>query len=135
MVSHYNVQRTIDMFAGTQGRDLGSVASDIAKITAAAQKKLPKRKHMVTRGQVSTMRSSFIGLGAGLAFAIVLVYLLIVVNFQSWSGSVHHHYRSAGCSGGNLLDVVLDPHHAERARADGKHHEHGCRDGEQRPGH
>jgi multidrug efflux pump subunit AcrB len=65
--------------------DLGGVASDIAKITAAAQNQLPQGSSMVTRGQVATMRSSFIGLGAGLVFAIVLVYLLIVVNFQSWS--------------------------------------------------
>jgi multidrug efflux pump subunit AcrB len=85
VVSHYNVLRTIDIYASTQGRDLGGVASDIAKITAAAQKQLPKGSTMVTRGQVATMRSSFIGLAAGLAFAIVLVYLLIVVNFQSWS--------------------------------------------------
>jgi multidrug efflux pump subunit AcrB len=85
VVTHYNVQRVIDIFAGTQGRDLGGVAADIAKITAAAQKELPKGSSMVTRGQVSTMQSSFIGLGAGLAFAIVLVYLLIVINFQSWS--------------------------------------------------
>jgi multidrug efflux pump subunit AcrB len=85
VISHYNVQRTIDVYASTQGRDLGSVASDIAKITSAAQKQLPKGSTMVTRGQVATMRSSFLGLGAGLAFAIVLVYLLIVVNFQSWS--------------------------------------------------
>jgi multidrug efflux pump subunit AcrB len=85
VVSHYNVQRTIDIYASTQSRDLGGVASDIAKITAAAQKQLPNGSSMVTRGQVATMRSSFVGLGAGLAFAIVLVYLLIVVNFQSWS--------------------------------------------------
>src|SRR5207248_6002848 len=58
---------------------------DVARITAAAQKQLPRGSTMVTRGQVATMQSSFIGLGSGLAFAIVLVYLLIVVNFQSWS--------------------------------------------------
>jgi multidrug efflux pump subunit AcrB len=85
VVSHYNVLRTIDIYANTQGRDLGGVASDIAKITAEAQKHLPRGSTMVTRGQVETMRSSFIGLGAGLAFAILLVYLLIVINFQSWS--------------------------------------------------
>ncbi|HXJ37759.1 MAG TPA: efflux RND transporter permease subunit, partial [Bryobacteraceae bacterium] len=85
VVTHYNVQRVIDIFAGTQGRDLGGVAADIAKITAAAQKQLPRGSSMVTRGQVATMQSSFIGLGSGLAFAIVLVYLLIVINFQSWS--------------------------------------------------
>jgi multidrug efflux pump subunit AcrB len=85
VVTHYNVQRVIDIYAGVQGRDLGGVAADIAKITAAAQKQLPKGSSMVTRGQVATMHSSFMGLGAGLAFAILLVYLLIVVNFQSWS--------------------------------------------------
>ena len=85
VVSHYNVQRTIDIYASIQGRDLGGVAADIGKITVAAQKHLPKSSTMVVRGQVTTMRSSFVGLGAGLAFAIVLVYLLIVVNFQSWS--------------------------------------------------
>jgi len=85
VVTHYNVQRVIDIYAGTQGRDLGGVAADISKITAAAQKQLPKGSSIVVRGQVATMHSSFVGLGAGLAFAIVLVYLLIVINFQSWS--------------------------------------------------
>jgi multidrug efflux pump subunit AcrB len=74
----------IDVFAGVQGRDLGGAAADIAKITSAAQPQLPRGSTLVTRGQVATMRSSFIGLIAGLAFAILLVYLLIVVNFQSW---------------------------------------------------
>jgi multidrug efflux pump subunit AcrB len=85
VVTHYNVQRVIDIYAGTQGRDLGGVATDIAKITVAAEKQLPKGSSLVTRGQVATMQSSFVGLGSGLAFAIVLVYLLIVINFQSWS--------------------------------------------------
>ena len=84
-VSHYNVQPVIDIFATAEGRDLGSVASDIAKITQAAEKKLPRGSHLVTRGQVSTMQSSFIGLLGGLAFAVALAYLLLVVNFQSWS--------------------------------------------------
>jgi multidrug efflux pump subunit AcrB len=85
VVTHYNVQRVIEPYAGTQGRDLGGVAAEISKITAAAEKQLPKGSSMLTRGQVATMRSSFVGLGSGLAFAIVLVYLLIVINFQSWS--------------------------------------------------
>jgi multidrug efflux pump subunit AcrB len=85
VVSHYNVQPVIDIYAGVQGRDLGGVASDIARITAAAQKELPRGSTLVTGGQIATMRSSFSGLIAGLAFAILLVYLLIVVNFQSWS--------------------------------------------------
>jgi multidrug efflux pump subunit AcrB len=84
VISHYNVQPVIDIYASVQGRDLGGVAADIAKITAAAQKDLPRGSTLVTGGQIATMHSSFTGLVAGLAFAIVLVYLLIVVNFQSW---------------------------------------------------
>jgi multidrug efflux pump subunit AcrB len=84
-VSHYNVQPVIDIFASVKGRDLGSVASDIAGITSQAQKNLPRGSHLVTRGQVATMQSSFVGLLGGLGFAIALAYLLLVVNFQSWS--------------------------------------------------
>lgn len=84
-VSHYNVQPVIDIFATAEGRDLGSVASDIAKITQQAAKTLPRGSHIVTHGQVSTMQSSFVGLLGGLAFAVALAYLLLVVNFQSWS--------------------------------------------------
>jgi multidrug efflux pump subunit AcrB len=75
----------IDIFASVQGRDLGSVASNIARITSQAEKQLTRGSHLVTRGQVVTMQSSFVGLLGGLAFAIALAYLLLVVNFQSWS--------------------------------------------------
>jgi multidrug efflux pump subunit AcrB len=84
-VSHYNVQSVIDVFASVQGRDLGSVANQIAGITGQAEKQLPHGSHLVTRGQVTTMQSSFVGLLGGLAFAVALAYLLLVVNFQSWS--------------------------------------------------
>jgi multidrug efflux pump subunit AcrB len=84
-VSHYNVQSVIDIFASVQGRDLGSAASDIARITSTAAKQLPRGSHLVTRGQVLTMQSSFVGLLGGLAFAIALAYFLLVVNFQSWT--------------------------------------------------
>jgi multidrug efflux pump subunit AcrB len=82
VVSHYNVRPVIDVYSSVEGRDLGSVAKAVDKLTASM--KLPRGTTIVTRGQVATMRSSFIGLFAGLAFAIALVYLLIVVNFQSW---------------------------------------------------
>ena len=84
VVSHFNVQPVIDVYASTQGRDLGAVASDTSKILKSFEQHLPRGTHIVMRGQVETMRSSFIGLGVGLLMAIVLVYLLIVVNFQSW---------------------------------------------------
>jgi multidrug efflux pump subunit AcrB len=83
-VSHYNVQPVIDIFGSVQGRDLGSVSREIAPILNESQWTLPRGSQMVVRGQIETMTSSFIGLLSGLALAIVLVYLLIVVNFQSW---------------------------------------------------
>ncbi len=84
-VDHYNVQRVIDIYGSVQGTDLGRVAAQVQKITTEAAKHLPTGSHLVVRGQVATMKSSFTGLYLGLAFAIVLVYLLLVVNFQSWS--------------------------------------------------
>jgi CzcA family heavy metal efflux pump len=83
-VNHYNVQTVIDVYSATQDRDLGAVAADTTKIIDSFRPHLPRGTRLVMRGQVATMRSSFIGLGAGLAGAILLVYLLIVINFQSW---------------------------------------------------
>jgi len=83
-VSHYNVQRVLNIYGSVQGRDLGGVARDIDRIVDGSQKALPRGSRTVVRGQIETMRSSFIGLLAGLVFSIVLVYLLVVVNFQSW---------------------------------------------------
>ena len=85
VASHYNVQPVIDVYASVQGTDLGTVSSQVAKITQAATKTLPKGSKLVTSGQVATMHSAFTGLYGGLAFAVALVYLLLVVNFQSWS--------------------------------------------------
>ena len=84
VVSHYNVAPVIDIFGAATGRDLGGVAGDITKIIDATRQQLPRGSQVVLRGQVQTMRSSYIGLLSGLVFSIVLVYLLIVVNFQSW---------------------------------------------------
>ena len=84
VVSHYNVAPVIDIFGAATGRDLGSVASDLNKIIDDTRHELPRGSRVVVRGQVQTMRASYIGLLGGLAFSIVLVYLLIVVNFQSW---------------------------------------------------
>jgi len=84
VVSHYNVAPVIDIFGAATGRDLGGVAGDINKIIGATRTQLPRGSRVVVRGQVQTMRASYVGLLSGLAFSIVLVYLLIVVNFQSW---------------------------------------------------
>ena len=84
VVSHYNVQPVIDVYASTQDRDLGAVAKDTMKVLRPFQQHLPRGTQIVVRGQVVTMQSSFLGLGVGLLMAISLVYFLIVVNFQSW---------------------------------------------------
>jgi multidrug efflux pump subunit AcrB len=84
VVSHYNVAPVVDIFGTTAGRDLGGVSGDINKIINATRNQLPRGSRVVVRGQVDTMQSSYVGLLGGLAFSIVLVYLLIVVNFQSW---------------------------------------------------
>ena len=84
VVSHYNVQPVIDIFGSVQGRDLGGVAREIAPILEASQPSLPRGSELAVRGQIDTMNTAFRGLLAGLALAIILVYLLIVVNFQSW---------------------------------------------------
>jgi multidrug efflux pump subunit AcrB len=83
VVSHYNATTAIDIFGSVDGTDLGYVASQINQIIAAAKKDLPKGSNVVVRGQVQTMKASFNGLLIGLIGAIILVYMLIVVNFQS----------------------------------------------------
>ena len=83
-VSHYNAQTVLDIFGSTQGRDLGGVARDLQAIVDRNRSQLPRGSQIIVRGQIATMQSSFVGLLAGLAFAIFLIYLLIVVNFQSW---------------------------------------------------
>jgi multidrug efflux pump subunit AcrB len=84
VVSHYNVAPVIDIYGAVQGRDLGSVATDLDRVVSENQKDLPRGSRIIIRGQILTMRSSFVGLIAGLVVSIILVYLLIVVNFQSW---------------------------------------------------
>ncbi len=83
-VSHYDIQPVIDIYGNVENTDLASVDKKIELVIDQHRKELPHGSQLVVRGQVQTMRSSFIGLTAGLAFSILLVYLLIVVNFQSW---------------------------------------------------
>ena len=83
-VSHYDVQPVIDVYTNVEGTDLGSVTRQVEAIVDRYQKQLPRGSHFILRGQSETMKRSYIGLISGLAFSILLVYLLIVVNFQSW---------------------------------------------------
>jgi multidrug efflux pump subunit AcrB len=84
VIQHYGIRRTLDIYANVQGRDLGSVAADVQRIVDKNRPSLSKGNFVNIRGQVLTMKSSYTGLVFGLLFSIVLVYLLIVINFQSW---------------------------------------------------
>ncbi|MFI4918990.1 MAG: efflux RND transporter permease subunit [Legionellales bacterium] len=85
VVSHYNVQPVIDIFAGIQDRDLGSVTNDINALIKATKKEVPKGSQVLIKGQIATQHEAFTGLYLGIVFSILLIYLLIVVNFQSWT--------------------------------------------------
>jgi multidrug efflux pump subunit AcrB len=85
VVSHYNVQPVFDVYANIENRDLGSVAADVDRVIAEFNHKLPSGSYIDTRGQVETMRASFTGMAYGLIFAIILVYFVMVINFQSWT--------------------------------------------------
>ena len=83
-ISHYDVQTVYEVNAAVAGRDLGGVVTDVQKAVDAVRPELPRGSGIVIRGQAQSMRTSFSGLAYGLAFAVLLVYLLMVVNFQSW---------------------------------------------------
>jgi multidrug efflux pump subunit AcrB len=83
-VSHYNIAPVIDIYGAVQGTDLGGVSRELDDVIKRETRTLPRGSHVVVRGQIETMRSSFRGLIAGLLFSIILVYMLIVINFQSW---------------------------------------------------
>jgi len=85
VVDQYDIQSVVQIYAATQDRDLGAVAGDVQKIIDSNASTVPKGSHVVLLGQVQTMNSAFSGLLFGLLGAVVLIYLLIVVNFQSWS--------------------------------------------------
>ncbi|MFZ0970346.1 MAG: efflux RND transporter permease subunit [Candidatus Acidiferrales bacterium] len=85
VVTHYDTQPVVEIYAAAQDRDLGGVASDVNRVVDSFRDKLPRGTTIVVRGQVATMRTAFFNLGVGLIFSILLVYLLMVVNFQSWA--------------------------------------------------
>jgi multidrug efflux pump subunit AcrB len=84
LITHYNIRRVIDIYGAVQDRDLGAVSRDVQKIVDSNRSQLPRGTFLTVRGQVRTMDSSYTGLLTGLALAVVLVYMLIVINFQSW---------------------------------------------------
>ncbi len=107
VVNHYDVQPLYDIYANVQDTDLGTVASKVSNILDRFRPKLPKGSFFETRGQVETMKTSFIGLGVGLLFAILLVYFVMVVNFQSWLDPFIILMALPGALGGILLALFL----------------------------
>ena len=118
VISHYNVQPMINVYAAVDGRDLGGVADEVAKRVKEVEKAIaPGKSHRHSRAGAD--HEDFIrGTGFGLLGAIVLAYLLIVVNFQSWLDPFIIITALARRAGGNLLDAADHPHHAERAVLD-----------------
>ena len=133
VVSHYNIAPVIDIYATTQGRDLGAVAGEVRAVLKKYEKEVPKGTIVTVRGQYATMTTAFSGLGFGLLGAIVLIYLLIVVNFQSWVDPFRHHHRAPGRAGGHRVDAVHDRHDPFRPRPDRRHHVHGRGDSQLHP--
>jgi multidrug efflux pump subunit AcrB len=85
VVTHYDTQPVVEIYASVQDRDLGGVAADVNRVVDSFKGKLPRGTTVAIRGQVATMHTAFLNLGVGLIFSIFLVYLLMVVNFQSWT--------------------------------------------------
>ena len=129
LLSQYDTQAMMNVYASVEGRDLGGVDADIQKVLADFQDKLPRGTQLVRRGQVATMTSSFAGLSAGVGVAIVLVYLLIVVNFQSWIDPFIIITALPG-PWRDHLDSIAHAYHAERAVIDRHDHVHGCGHGQ-----
>ena len=126
-VSHYDIQPVIDIYANVDGTDLGTVTKAVEEKIALHQKNgdLPRGSHFVLRGQSETMKKSYTGLLGGLVVSILLVYLLIVVNFQSWLDPFLIICRAARRAGRHRLVPLPHQHPAQRARAHRRHHVHG----------
>jgi multidrug efflux pump subunit AcrB len=107
VVTHYNVAPVIEVFANVENSDLGSVADKVDEIVKSYKDKLPRGTSLQVRGQIQSMNDSFIGLGVGLACAIILVYLLMVVNFQSWMDPLIIISALPGALSGVLLMLFL----------------------------
>ena len=134
MVSQYDIQPMVQIYATPQGRDLGAVAADVRKVIADTAKDVPKGSSVVLLGQVQTMNSAFSGLLFGLLGAIVLIYLLIVVNFQSWSDPFVIITALPAALAGIVWMLFTTANHAVGAGADRRDHVHGRRHRQQRAG-
>ena len=128
-ITHYNISPSYDVLMSVQGTDLGTAAKEVQRIVDQYTPKLPRGSLIHVRGQVQSMHDSFFGLGEGLIFAVVLVYLLMVINFQSWVDPFIILMALPRCVVWDSLDALGDGHDDQRAGADGGDHEHRRGDG------
>ena len=133
VVSHYAVQPVLDIFATNNDRDLGAVSADIQKILNETAKDLPRGSSVVMRGQTQTMTYAYQQLFVGIALAVVLIYLLIVVNFQSWLDPFVIVSALPTALAGIVWILFITAHDLVRSGADGRDHVHGGRDRQQHP--
>ena len=124
--THYNIIPVVDVYAGVASRDLGGVLSDIKPIIAQAEKTLPRGVSIIVRGQAQTMSTSFFGLAIGLVMSIALIYLLLVVNFQSWLDPFIILTALTGALAG-VIGTAHYKHHPKRTGNDGRDHVYGRR--------
>jgi multidrug efflux pump subunit AcrB len=134
LISQYDVQPMVQIHASTQDRDLGAVAADIRQVLADTAADVPKGSSVEVLGQVRTMERAFSGLLYGLLGAVVLIYLLIVVNFQSWLDPAVIVSALPAALAGIVWMLFATEHHAVGAGADRRHHVHGRRHRQQRAG-
>ncbi len=123
--NHSNIQAVYDVYGSVQDRDLGGVAADLRKVVAEVEPQLTPGNHIVIRGQIESMQSAFGNLALGLIFAAVFVYMLMVINYQSFLDPLAVILALPGAGAGISAHAVRHRHHIERALADGRHH--GCR--------
>ncbi len=132
IINHYNIQPTYDIYADADQRDLGGIADAIHKLIKS-EKNLPGGTFIELRGEVTTMEESFTRLLLGIAFAVVIVYLLMAVNFQSWLDPFIILTALPGAFSGILMDVVFHSDYVQRALTHGIDHDHRCGDCELDP--
>ncbi len=126
IASHYQIMPVFDIYVNTEDRDLGGVASDTKKIVEDLRKHLPKGVFLAVRGQADSMEAAFSGLLSGLVFALALVYMLLVVNFQSWLDPLIILMASPGALSGIVLMLFLTQTTFSVPAFDGSYHEYRC---------
>jgi len=135
VVNHYNIQQAFDVYAQPDGRDLGGVASDIDGLVTQIKPKLPRGSSITVRGQVQNMRSAFTGLIGGILAALILVFIILMINFQTVLDPLVIIIALPGAVAGVLWALFVTPYHVQRPVVDGDDHGNRRRHVQQRAAH